>query len=424
MTRRYRIACVGPWPPMRSGVADYAALVIPPLAERFDLTVFSPEDKVVADGRFPVLPLDRMGDCPPFDAVLYQLGNDVRLERVYRLALKRPGIVILHDPVLHPLVSELTWGRGDRGGFWRDLAYQSGTRRASEIANLRHTGGTFTVSDYPLSARLVDSSIATLVHSSYAAQLLRQASPAAVVRTIAHPAFPRQARDRAEARWVLGLDEDEYLVGAFGFATGEKRFHILLPAFRAFRAEVPNARLVVVGDETQSCPLAEMIRVRGMEGMVHVTGWVEDEVLEQYLDAVDVSVHLRYPTMGETSGSVVRCLTAGHPLIVSDTGWFSELPDDCAIKIPVGDDEVQQLTAALTRIARDPTLARRMGQASADYARDQLSLAATIETIAGTLLDAIEGRLRTGWQNILKPAIGSLPDTRNANEVQSVGSAP
>ena len=44
--------------------------------------------------------------------------------------------------------------------------------------------------------------------------------------------------------------------------------------------------------------------------------------------ACDVLVNLRYPTMGETSGSVIRALSLGKPLVVSDVGWFSELPDD------------------------------------------------------------------------------------------------
>ena len=44
--------------------------------------------------------------------------------------------------------------------------------------------------------------------------------------------------------------------------------------------------------------------------------------------ACDVVVSLRSPTMGETSGTVVRALSPARPLVVSDVGWFSELPDD------------------------------------------------------------------------------------------------
>jgi len=51
--------------------------------------------------------------------------------------------------------------------------------------------------------------------------------------------------------------------------------------------------------------------------------------------------------MGETSGSVIRALSLGRPLVVSDLGWFSELPNDVALKVPVDEDEIPALATAL-----------------------------------------------------------------------------
>ena len=51
--------------------------------------------------------------------------------------------------------------------------------------------------------------------------------------------------------------------------------------------------------------------------------------------------------MGETSGSVIRALSLGKPLLVSDVGWFSELPDDAVLKVPVDEHEVRVIAAAL-----------------------------------------------------------------------------
>ena len=36
--------------------------------------------------------------------------------------------------------------------------------------------------------------------------------------------------------------------------------------------------------------------------------------------------------MGETSGSAIRALSLGKPLVVSDVGWFAELPDDAVVQ--------------------------------------------------------------------------------------------
>ena len=87
---------------------------------------------------------------------------------------------------------------------------------------------------------------------------------------------------------------------------------------------------------------------------------MDEERLWSLLAATDVSVSLRYPTMGETSGVVVRALSLGRPLVVSDVGWFSELPDEVALKVPVGGDEVEVL-AEHARAASRATRARRAG---------------------------------------------------------------
>ncbi len=81
--------------------------------------------------------------------------------------------------------------------------------------------------------------------------------------------------------------------------------------------------------------------------------------------AADVHVNLRSPTMGETSGTAIRALTLGKPLVVSDVGWFAELPDDVALKVPVDAHEVDTLAAALELLAERPDVRERMGEASA-----------------------------------------------------------
>ena len=62
---------------------------------------------------------------------------------------------------------------------------------------------------------------------------------------------------------------------------------------------------------------------------------VSEERLWALLSAFDVSVSLRAPTMGETSAMALRALAVGRPLVVSDLGWFAELPDAVAAKVPV-----------------------------------------------------------------------------------------
>jgi len=68
-----------PLPPARTGVADYAAALLAELRRH---------------GRVEVAPRR----C---DVALYHLGNNALHADIYRRALERPGVVVLHDAVLH-----------------------------------------------------------------------------------------------------------------------------------------------------------------------------------------------------------------------------------------------------------------------------------------------------------------------------------
>jgi hypothetical protein len=100
-----------------------------------------------------------------------------------------------------------------------------------------------------------------------------------------------------------------------------------------------------------------------------------------------VLVNLRYPTMGETSGSVIRALSLGKALVVSDVGWFAELPEHVVLQVPVDEFEVQTLTAALGFGAEH---AGALGRAARGYVEREHALdrvaaeyAAALETAAG-----------------------------------------
>jgi glycosyltransferase involved in cell wall biosynthesis len=104
--------------------------------------------------------------------------------------------------------------------------------------------------------------------------------------------------------------------------------------------------------------------------------------------ACDVLVNLRYPTMGETSGSVIRALSLGKPLLVSDVGWFSELPDDVVLKVPVDELEVVTLAAALEFAAEHSGV---LGSAARDYVEREHSLSSVADAYVAALEVAAGG---------------------------------
>jgi len=103
-------------------------------------------------------------------------------------------------------------------------------------------------------------------------------------------------------------------------------------------------------------------------------------------------VNLRHPTMGETSGSVIRGLSLAKPVVVSDVGWFSELPGDAALKVSPDEDEVATLTAALELLVTRDDVRTAMGSAAAELVRRDHDLHRVADLYAAALEEAAGGR--------------------------------
>src|SRR6185312_2727190 len=149
------------------------------------------------------------------------------------------------------------------------------------------------------------------------------------------------------------------------------------------------------------------------DGLVR-EGWVDEARLWALMGGSDALVNLRYPTMGETSGSVIRGLSLGKAMIVSDVGWFAELPDDVALKIPVDEYEVPTLAAALKLVTQRH---EQLGARALAYMRDEHDLdraaagyARAIEEAAGgeRVADAVLGELARAAAEVGIDDVGEL----------------
>jgi glycosyltransferase involved in cell wall biosynthesis len=132
------------------------------------------------------------------------------------------------------------------------------------------------------------------------------------------------------------------VLGCFGHVNESKRVPQILEAFGRLG---PDARLLLVGSWSPRLPRIEL------PPNVIRRDYVGEDELWRLLAACDAVVSLRWPTMGETSAAAVRALSVGKPLIFSDVGAFRELPDEVAIKVPVGDGETDALVDAMRRAA-------------------------------------------------------------------------
>jgi glycosyltransferase involved in cell wall biosynthesis len=365
-----RVAYYSPLPPSRSGIADYSSLLLPALRERVEIVVAEPGRR-----------------APDADVALYHVGNDPDAHGWIVDALRRRrGVVVLHEYVLHHLIAGITIGRGNGRAYLdameRDLGVPGRLLGLGVLDNLLPLLWETQPERFPLAGTILDRADALIVHSRYVGDRAREAGYAGPVRRIPHPAWPMH--EVAPAGDVQG----DPLIGCFGFLNMNKRIPELLEAFGSFRRARPGARLLLVGAAGERFDVQRRLERLGLTEGVQRLDYVPEERMWSLMAACDVLVNLRYPTMGETSGSVIRGLSLGKPLVVSDVGWFSELPDEVALKVPVDEVEVEVLEAALG-VAADHGDA--LGRAARVYVEREHALSRVADAYVETLEVAAGG---------------------------------
>ena len=363
-----RVAYYSPLPPERSGIADYSALLLPALGQLVELTVV------------------RRGRTRPVaaDVALYHVGNDPEAHGWIVDALRRrPGVVVLHDFVLHHLVAGLTIGRKDGHGYLAAMERDAGIPGrllAHGVLDGRVSPPWETRPDeFPLTGEVLANATGLIVHSHYVEQCVLEAGYHGPVWRIQHPAWPPAGVEPAQI-------EGRPLFGCFGHLNASKRIPQLVAAFAVVRKRHPNAKLLLVGSASPGFD-ADRLAAEGVERI----GYVAEDELWSLMAACDACISLRSPTMGETSGSAIRALSLGRPLVVSDLGWFAELPDDVALKVPVDEDEIPSLATALELLASSEPTQLAMSDAARAYVQREHDLGRVAENYAAALEEAVGG---------------------------------
>jgi glycosyltransferase involved in cell wall biosynthesis len=317
---------------------------------------------------------------PTPDNRIYFLGNNPHHAWIYEEAMRVPGVIVLHDLVLHHLIVEMTLARGDVDGYVAAMEANHGEAGAAwargRASGLHSEMGNFLM---PASVAVANRSRAVIVHNRYAADRLQSFGVTAPIHVVPHPFEPQpSARARRdEIRAQHGFSSTDRIIGLFGFLTSAKRAEVVLAAFGEARSRDSRLRLLVVGEPA---PNVDIDALRG-EGIIF-TGYVPDDEFAAYFAAVDRLVNLRYPSAGETSGTLIRAFEAGKPVAVSDYAQFAELPDDCVAKIPFGDAEAATLADFFVRDFADPS------DAQARWLRENASMELTVRGYLAALEDA------------------------------------
>ena len=354
-----------PFPPGRTGVADYAASL---------MTALSRHGTVEVNARRA-------------DVWLYHLGNNHLHREIYQRALVHPGVVVLHDAVLQHFflgtldeqdyVEEFVFNYGE---WHRELAHELWRGRANSALNQRYYA-------YPMLRRIAEASRAVVVHNPAAARMVREHAPAARVVEIPHLFAPVDLPSQAEVRryrQTLGLSTRQFVFGVFGYLREAKRIMNILRAFDKIHRAVPHSVLLLAGDFVSQDLARAAEPLLGAPGVLRLRHLPEREFWLAAA-AVDACINLRYPGAGETSGISVRLMGISKPVMVTLGEETSRYSDTACFRIPHGVAEKSRLVEHSILAASLPQTAREIGKQGAGHIHSFHSLERVAELYRETL---------------------------------------
>ena len=391
-----RIALFAPNQPTKSGIATYTAALLPWMARRHHIDLFTDEASERSHAprgsahAFSAHDIVWRHARDPYDLIIYQLGNSPAHDYMWPYLARYPGLVVIHDGNLQAARSYYFFSRGDVEGYRAEFAYNDPHHAAAAELVIAGLSGTLCL-QWPMLRLVVSTARTVAIHNQWLATHLRGRYPEAHIEVIRagmdDPVSDDTGTARATIRARHGLPPEAVVFGAFGWVTPEKRVPQIVRAMARLADKEPNAHLLLVGSPVDHYDVRADLQAAGLDGRVTLAGYVDDADVPRYLSATDICLCLRWPTMRETSATWLRALAAGKATIITDlvhnhdvpvlsatAAWTRSTPvvhggaspAPVAIAIDIC-DEGRSLPAAMLALLRNADLRQRLGAAARAY---------------------------------------------------------
>jgi len=369
-----RIHWVSPIPPQETDIAHYTRRILPALSRQAEVILWTdtpgwdPELEEFATVRLFDPKADVPMDLTPnamadpedgstIDAVFHHIGNSwVFHGGILELASKVPGTIVLHDLAIQEFLRDLIHNDlFDKRRYHEAMARHHGQSGKEAAWHILDHGPTPDMLDkMPMFQIALDHATGALCHTPAGFDMVRDSH---LVPTY-YADLPFAVGPEIDAARASG---GPLRLVQFGHIGPNRRLESVLEALSAVQKDIPFV-FDVFGKIWDTDYIQGLIQELGIADRVRLRGFAPEPDLDAALQSAHLVFNLRFPTMGEASGSQVRIWNASAAAVVTDLGWYASLPDDCVIKIPL-ETEKPALIETLHRLHADRDLSARIGTA-------------------------------------------------------------
>jgi glycosyltransferase involved in cell wall biosynthesis len=366
---RPRLNWFSPLRPARTDIAHYALRTLPALAPHFDIVVWTEHPywplEIEAYARVRRWEGTSWSALNDADVTLYHIGNNAQFHRwIWDVAYRHSGVVVLHDTRLHEFfAAQLLEGGGSPSGYLDAVRRSHGAAAALHAAGLldgRITADALAES-IPLTELALQNARGAIVHTGLAFREVSDLARCPVLQLD----LPYEAGPPHGAR----LWDGTLRLVVFGYLAANRRIESLLEAIATF-PDRQRLRLDILGELSDPAAMTARIEALSLADIVRVHGFLPEDELDQTLDRAHLAINLRFPTMGEASGSQLRIWSRGLASLVTRTGWYAELPPETVGFVDPA-SEVADLHEHFRRALANPATLAAMGDAGRRHLETQ-----------------------------------------------------
>jgi glycosyltransferase involved in cell wall biosynthesis len=203
--------------------------------------------------------------------------------------------------------------------------------------------------------------------------------------------FAPRPKDRATAS-AFGIRPNDIVVGIVARMQGHRRFDVLLEAFARAAISEPGLKLLVIGRGTHADKVARRpARELRIADRVIFAGYRSDDYVS-VANCIDFKVFL-VPGSDGSCRAVRECMSLGKPVIAADRGMLAEIVDHEKNGLVIN-DTVENLRAAILRLAADRRLRTRLGRAAAEKAEKFFNLKRQASDVMAIYLNLLRRKRR------------------------------
>lgn len=366
----------------KSAIGLYNQLLTNELSDSIDIDLWLSDEDQLLDTNLKKIfyksNLDLRNSLSKYDLIVYNIGNYFGFHKdIYEVSLKHKGIIILHDFILHHFFADYYLNyKKDSVGYLNDIRKYYGSK-AERIAKAGISGShkpiweTEDVIKYPLFEKAIENCYGVIACSNFLAKKIKYRifRP---VKAIYNPFYPTKelVLEQKTSKEELGFSKNKLILATVGHVIATKKIEIIIKILSENKYLARKVKFLILGaevDKKYSRYLKSLVKKHKLEKTVKFLGYISNNLLYRYESITDIFINLRFPFTGGASWSVIEEMHFAKPVIVSDTGFFSELSDDCVVKIQSGQEE-KNLLDALKKLIKNKNLRKQIGESGRQFA--------------------------------------------------------